>query len=436
MIKNLTLLLCFQLLSLFLTAQELGLHFMNNAIQQNQTNPAFFTDKKFVLSLPNAYAGFANSVGSVNDLLLEQDNGNYKIDKHNLMSRLGEDNMLRTELSLSAIGFGIGGKRWRASVGHQIRFNSLVRFPKALAELALDGNAKFIDETVNLAPELMLDVYSEIGVGFSYQLAKLTVGGRLKYLNGLANVLTEKKVVSVYTDPEFYALTVNTDYLVNTSASHEYGGMKNFDLDALEFKAGDIFGNNSGFAVDIGAQYEVNERLKVAASLVDLGMIKWKDHVYNNESKGEFTYDGIDVSTALDGDSLSYDNLMDSLTNTFDFVETQNAYRSSLPLKLYLSGQYQLNKWFRAGGLFLLENMNGKNLPAVALSGTAELGSICALGLVVSKSTLSKTSLGLNMNLNLGPIQLIALTDNILGLVNPLNNKSFNTRFGLNIAIQ
>ncbi len=417
-------------------AQEVGLSFMNGLWQRNQTNPAAFSKNKFVLSLPDVYAGISNSMGSFNDMLIEEADGSYLLEKTKLINQLNDKNMFRAEAAISTIGVGIGGKNWRASLGHQVRINSLLAFPKALAELGFEGNAQFVGETANVAPEFYLDTYSEIAAGFAMKFSKLKVGARIKYLNGIANVMTENNTASLYTDPDYYALTLNTDYRINTSATVPYGGLDEFGNETFNFDVSSLFGGNFGMAFDIGAEYDLTKQLTLSASITDLGFIKWKENVYNNESKGVYTFEGVDAEPILDGDEEFYTNVVDSIGNTFDFVETQEAYSSGLPVRNYLSATYQLNEFFRFGGLIMYERVHGHGMPAFAINAATDLGKIFSFGLVLSRSNMTKTILGANMNLKLGPVQLFALSDNVFAAINPLKNSAFNTRFGLNIAIK
>ena len=41
-----------------------------------------------------------------------------------------------------------------------------------------------------------------------------------------------------------------------------------------------LFGNpkNSGFGIDMGAQLKLNKKISLSASVVDLGIIQWKEN--------------------------------------------------------------------------------------------------------------------------------------------------------------
>ena len=81
-------LLCFCLSLSTLSAQELGLHFMNNVWQSNLTNPAISPDQKIIFSFPSGYGNFAHSAIAFNDAIITTSEGVKKIDGARLVAGL------------------------------------------------------------------------------------------------------------------------------------------------------------------------------------------------------------------------------------------------------------------------------------------------------------------------------------------------------------
>ena len=438
MFKNIfSIVFCFFLVSTTtLEAQQLGLHFMDNVWQVNHTNPAKAPDQKVIFSFPSAYGNFTHSALSYNNLVSTNAEGLTVLNSKQLLANLEDQNYLNFQGSGESFNLAISVLNMQFSLHHAVKLNGVFSYPKSLVELAFEGNAPFIGQEVDIAPSFNLLAYNEIGLGFNARLAKLHVGGRIKTLTGIATLYSNQASIKLNTDEEIYQLGVSSDYQINAA------GLLSVNIDGSDFSTdfrddftfGELLKSNRGWAIDLGAQYKVSDKLTVAASVVDLGFIRWKENAANLTSKGNFEFSGFDIDNFINEDEVTLSANVDSLFNTFNFVQTNEAFTTALPSKIYLSGTYQVVPLFRAGALAYLENQKGKTFKAFALNGTLTLGRIFHLGAVYSIYNRSYSNVGLNFQLKLGPVQFFGASDNIFAISRPANSRGTNGRFGLNLV--
>ena len=334
-------------------AQDFGLQMMNNVIQSNKINPAMMTDQKFVFSFPSFSTTIGNSVVAYNDLITVNAQGKNVLNGDHFVSLLSDNNDIWANADIETLNFSFGGNLWRVFVGHSIRSNALFSFPKTLAQVALQGNAQFIGQEVNIAPQFQAQTYSEWSVGAAIKLTKLTVGGRLKLLGGIGDISVANSKASIYTeDNSIYELTVDSDYEINSAGLIDIQGLDDIssdaELDILDASVKDfIFGGNTGLAIDLGATLQVTEKLSLGASIVDMGFINWKKNSKSHTSKGTYTYKGIDLLDIIEHDSETFENIADTLVDIFDFTSADKNYRTTTPARIYLNGSYAFSELFQ-----------------------------------------------------------------------------------------
>ena len=413
--------------------QEIGLHFMD-VFQTSKTNPAYISESKILVGLPQVHFNYFNTGGAFNKLIVDYLNDETSINAGTSLEKLAEnDNILRGVLQVETFNLGYRFGKIQLALNHSQKTDIYMNFPQTLAKLFFEGNGQYIGQTINLGHDLHLLSYNEFGLSGAIELSKLTAGVRVKYLTGIANASVGKNDISLFTDSDVYQLTLDSDYELNVSTLLNSEDLSSFELRLANFNSQDLITKNTGYAIDLGVTYQVNEKLKVAASVVDLGKIDWTENVDNFSSKGSTTYDGFDFSQFINNDSVSFNSTFDTLQANFDFEETNNSYSTNLAAKYYLSASYQFNEMLRFGGLFYNESYRGQNFPIFALSAQAKISKMLSVGGVYSGRDGSFFNLGLNFALNLGPARLFGTTDNILAVFNPYDNSNVNFRTGLNL---
>jgi len=296
-----------------------------------------------------------------------------------------------------------------------------------------EGNGQYVGATIDLAHQMNLTAYNEFALSAAMNFSKLTVGAKLKYLTGIANASVSNNALTLFTDSDIYQLTLTSDYTLNTSTIINSNNLSSFQLDFGNFGSDNLFTKNNGIAVDLGIVYQLNEKTKLSASVIDLGTINWTDNINNYSSKGNATYEGFEFSQFSDEGEIAFSNALDTLEEVFNFSETQNEYATNLPTKIYLSATYDMNEMWQLGGLFFTEIYQGKTFPMVALSGRAKITDKISVGGIYSARENNFFNLGLNFAVRIGSIELYGASDNILGVFNPYKSSNVNLRTGLNL---
>ncbi|HFC00860.1 MAG TPA: hypothetical protein ENJ53_08670 [Phaeodactylibacter sp.] len=411
----------------------MGLYFMD-VLQTSKTNPAYISDKKIEIGLPSIHLNYFNTGGSFNKLLVDYLNDKNSISVGNALNDLSKtDNVLRGVFEIETLHLRYRLGNIQLGLSHAQKTDVYMNFPKTMAKLFFEGNGQYIGQNIALDNELQLTSYNEFALSGAMKLSKLQIGARVKYLTGIANISTGNKMLSLYTDDDIYQLTLQTDYELNVSTLLSTNELSSFDLRISSNSLKNLLTKNSGAAIDLGVTYNVNKKLKIGASLLDLGQIKWTENATNYSSKGTVTYAGFDFAQFAKNDSISFNSAIDTLQSAFDFHQNHEDYSTTLPTKFYLSGSYQLNKMIRLGGLFYNETYRGQNFQMIALSGNAKLSKILSVGAVYSARKESPFNLGLNFVLKLGPAQIFATTDNVIAVFQPYKSSNVNLRGGVNL---
>ncbi len=422
-----------------MTAQlDLTTHFLEGVYQRNRSNPALLPNHNVVVQLPGIFNNFGSRGITYNDLITENADGETILSIDQALEGLEPDNYVRNNLDVEALSFGIFvTPNVFVQAGYTARGNAYFLFPKELPSLVWNGNAQYIGQEVEVAPDVLTNVYHEIQLGAAVKVNEnFTVGGRFKILNGVADISVDRKNFSVFTDDDVYQIRTNADFQVSSTGALIYDeDLEDIELDPENgnFTFENIWTGNNGFAVDLGAQLRLGN-LEISASVLDLGNLNWNDNVNNLSIGGVFEFAGLDASDAILSDSLEIGSVIDSLEDAFDVVETNETYTTRLPVKTFLSANYHFSDFWSAGGLLYLEGYRGAFFPALAANVQAAPLHWLTVGGTYSWRYNRFDNLGLNAAVRLGPVQLVAATDNIITAFDPGNANHTNFRFGLNLV--
>lgn len=397
---------------------DFTLYHMRLVPQRIYQNPAFVPQCRTFVGMPvisSIYFHGSNAF-SYNDLITREADDSLRIDVDKLLSKLDDRNNLfmNFDIDLLSFGFKVAGSYY---ITFSARERTIERFmyPKDLINFVWKGNAAIgLGKELQFSPSLDAFVFDEYALGLAKTFNdKFTLGMRFKYLNGRANIYTERAKASLYTDANDYCLRLNSDILIRTAGIDSLSDQKTKDI---------IKGGNPGLGIDIGVAYKLNSKFSFSASILDLGSIKWKKQLLALESRrpGEVvTFEGIDINEFINKDSVGnpLNAVLDSLADQFKIDSVYNqSYKTNLPARFYVGADFNINDKNTVGLLFHGQYYDKKFLPAFSLSYYTQLGRM--LGLSASYNIMNKSSnnFGLGMSLNLGPMQIYATTDNILAI--------------------
>jgi len=442
------------MISSSISAQKMNntLYLMQNVPQSNQLNPAIQPECKVFLGFPglsSIYYNYANNGFAYDDIIkngtgIQSDS--LVVDINSFHEALQSTNTISNQFEMTLFALGIRAKSLFFTLDISTKMDSRIGFDKGLVSFLKDGNAAFLGRTANLGA-IGLDgtAYHEVALGISKEInEKLTVGIKGKMLFGVANMHMDESNLSVYTSESGDLVRLHSRQLMKVSMpldiAQDSDGYVD-DIDILDDDMDETFfsgTNNKGFAFDLGATYEFNEKTTFYASILDIGGIKWND-TYELYQDATFDWQGADWSQSGNSNDPNFreiedvfDDLTDSIGDAFRYNDRSGSYTRALPCKVYLGGSYKLNDRVNVGAVSRTEIFNGKLRPSLSLSANTRVIRNFSASLSYSMVNNSYNNVGAGIAAKLGPFQIYAVSDNILAM-NPNTAKTANLRFGVNM---
>ena len=426
--------------------QDLSLLFLSEVGQHSYANPAFESEYGLTVGLPilsSNYVGLSNTGFTYNDVF-SRNNGSLYLNLDNLVGELDDVNHFEADASIDLLHLNYKADEYLSfSLNLTARTYKNVMYPGDLVDFIVAGNEPFIGDQLSVSPAVESFSFVELGLGASYRLTeRLRIGGRLKLLGGIESATTQHAQLDLQTDADTYHLTAVANASLLTS------NFQRMDAEGLDLRNVN-FMNNLGFAIDIGATYQVTDRLEVGLSLLDLGSVKWKENIYEyylDPQQANYTFEGSPINELFEDGSAPFEAIIDTIQDNFDFQErTSSSYSTSLPVKSYLTGKYQLTNSLSAGAAVFMQHYQDRWKSAVGLNLTKQFSRLLTTSLTYSMREDTYDNFGGGISLNLKPVQFYLVSDNLLnalyhgvtdgkfnGYIN--NSRSMNVRFGINLV--
>ncbi len=466
------------------------LYHMKGVPQNHYLNPAFQPKCNIYIGFPalsSISLGYDNNSLDFDDIIFKG-SGEFadslitplhpSYDTDLFLDKLHDRLYISPEVSLSLLTFGFRSKAWYFTFDLSDVNSFRLSLPKDLFGIMLQGNGAYVGKTADFSNfNVDINYYRQYSVGASRNITdKLTAGLKGKLLFGKANFSFDDVDIGLYTDPETYNLLFHSKFTMHSSGPYEFNDSLGNPVDVLyatwleSLFSGDIdlsvlegtdasylleHGGNIGFAVDLGMEYRLNDRINFSASVIDLGFIKWKEDVYSFKQNGTFEFTGVDISEGLlseDFDSTmdaEFENLGDSIVDIFELTSSNDPYTTWLPTKIYLGATYRIHPLLTVGLLSRSEIYGGKLRQSVTLSANTLLANFLSLSVSYSMMNYSYNNLGIGMAIRGGPIQFYFVTDRIplsYSMIEISDNgdtqkipmffdqRTLNFRFGLNLT--
>jgi hypothetical protein len=427
---------------------DIGLTFLPETYQSTFVNPAFRQSAKYQIALPSVSAQVYHSGFTLADLTRYVGQTDY--DQSELINEMPE--ISEFVLHNWIAPFSLAYQHGELQFGLHTRFQAIdyYAYPREAFAMVWQGNSNFIGDTVEVGPNLEALLYRETGVSASFPLGdKVRAGIRLNYLTGLINASTDRHEAYLYTNPEYYQVTLEMDYRLRIASQLD------IDLDTLidgrkllfDPKVGDFFGfgGNSGYSMDLGLTFTPTPQWQVDVSMINFGSIKWDTNTRAYLSKGSTTFEGLDpqgrgwgptgdssLTAALLADANA---ALDTIWEDIGRVRQDTVYRTPLPARFYLSGRYHLNDQFTFGLAWSGQGYQSRLIHLISAYAGVNLGRWLTAGATYTYHFDYKSLLGLHTRVNLGPVQFFASAGNLLGLIQPDKVRAFNLTTGLNVTL-
>jgi hypothetical protein len=432
--KILSILLLFLAFNGF-SQQDFIMYGLQDIPQSTYSNPSNRYDGKFFIGFPaltSHYFSFSNSGFSYSDAVSKKGDSLY-LNFDDLLKEIDDKNYLsiNSKTDLLAFGFSLGDKtQLTFNVTENMNFKFV--YPKDFIQFITKGNASFNGETANFdGIGFGANHYREYGVGISRQITnKLRIGLRGKYLYGMENIYSEKTDISLTTDSSTFEILAEADITYRTSGLNTTDNAKDDIVDYLSGR------DNTGFAADFGADYQFNDKLSFNASVLDIGYINWNHDIETQSNNGgTFNFSGIEIDAfgSRDTSSEVFDEILDSLENTFELTESNESYTTKLTPRIYIGANYKLSERHMAGFLIQTEVFQGTVKPSFTLTYNRKMTKWITLASSYSYFNNSYSNLGFGFSLDPGPVQFYVISDNLLGAFQPQNTRHLQVRFGMNL---
>lgn len=453
------------------SAQNSQVMYYMNLPQNHFLNPALRPTNSLYIGLPilsginlninNNFVNFPDVFikGQPKDSIITFLHPDYNVDK--FLAKIRDKNFLEPEsiVQLLGVGFSIGEDGY-LFLDINERIDGNIVLPGDLFKLALKGNEGFAGSKIDLS-SLRGDMkyYREFGIGFSKKFTdKLRIGIKGKLLFGIAGASINNKSLGITVNDD-YSHTLDANLIVNISGPVNVYMDSKHNIDSIAFDdnrfktsggtAEFISGKkNLGLGLDIGATYDLTDRIVVSAAITDIGFIRWKKDVTNLKANNQFEFSGLNMLDVLNGtktiDEVGQD-MLDSLKNAFVVTNSKAPFTTYLPFGFSLGGSYNVTKQFSVG-LLSYSRIIGKQLrEALTLSANINLGNALSTTLSYTAENHQYDNLGAGLAFRVGIAQFYLVTDRIPIMWNkikdkkntiilPANWNTINLRLGMNLV--
>lgn len=302
-------------------AQNPTTYFMEGSTLRMHYNPAFAPHRGY-FNVPGAggvQVG-VNSSLTLDNLLYPRDGRlvtlfDASVPTSEALRNIRDKNTLTAGTRVNLLGFGsyTRNRKHFWSFDLNLHASATLNIPGKLVEFVKRGT----DGSIR---DLGISVETYADAGFSYSLPllddKLYIGARAKVLVGLgrAKLTFDRMDVTLHDDRwavDTYATLDANIPEAEINYRYDEEGRPYFELSDIRMKGFKPTGY--GFAVDLGATYNVLPDLQVSLSVTDLGFIDWdKENNIRGHSEEHVEYTGITVENDMTFASpdFSFDDLL------------------------------------------------------------------------------------------------------------------------------
>jgi hypothetical protein len=418
-------------------------YFMDHLPIANTLNPSFHPPNNFFIDLPLISSLYISADGPFSYAEITSNSTSddkVYLDKYKILSTMNPVETISFDFKTEIGKFGFKAGNHFFSFNASKVVSTDISLERNLMEFLLfgNGNDKFLGKEVLFSKSgFNATYYHELGAAWAFNVNdKFTFGLRMKYLNGVMNVMSKKAEMTLYTDPDHnYALSASTDLIIQTASAIGYIDELDFS-DPMDYMFME-FSNNHGYGGDIGIAYQPVPKMNLSASVIDLGMIHWNDYVKSYKSKypnEKYTFEGFDLSDLINGGNIADSiTILDSLDEHFRIVEVNENYTSYLTPKAYFGVTYNVSKHDQFGFLIRGKFPQNNLLTSYTLNYRRTFGDVLA---VFINYTIKQNSnqVGFGLSLRAGPVMLYAMNDVVDAFFQPAQVKGYNVQFGISMV--
>lgn len=453
------------------SAQNSQVLYYMNIPQNHLANPALRPSNSVYIGLPglsginlnvnNNFVNFSDIFlkGQPKDSIISFLHPGYDVEK--FLAKIKNKNFFEPEITIPLFGVGFSvGRDGYVFLDINERIEGNIVLPEDLFRLALKGNEEFVGSKIDLSSlRAGMKYYREFGIGYSRNFTdKLRIGIKGKLLFGIADVSLDNKSLGITVNDD-YSHTFDANLIVNMSGPVTVYENSKHNIDSIVFddsrlktsggRVDFLSGKkNMGLGLDIGATYDITDRIVVSAAITDLGFITWKKDVVNLKANNQFKFSGLNMLDFFNGtktiDELGKDYL-DSLKNAFVVSNSKAAFTTYLPFGISFGASYNVTKQFSVGLLSYTRAIDKQLREALTLSANINLGNALSTSFSYTATNNRYDNLGAGLAFRAGIVQFYLISDRIPVMWNKIKDKNssvvipanwniVNLRLGMNLV--
>ncbi len=331
------------------------------AIHRNPANLAYMEDGSFELATILPIPNFSVNVGT-DFMTIDEYNyyfGGVEVngetvprelteeDKENLKNLFADGGILYSSSNINYLSFVYKFDKSIGAVGFSISDNAteISSFPQGLIELTMEGNVvgrAYDFNDLDFKGSYLRNYTFTYARDFSDLIpsspfSSLTAGISLSYVQGFAMARTEEVQTEVVTNPD-NTIEVNGHFIGYVALSPDFNVTYDFDSlntndDGFSFSPFPTPAG-TGFGIDFGVNAELDDYLKIAFAINNIGSITWNKNVAKYESNTALLFRDI-----TDQDEV--DSLLDEIRMDGEFV---NEVTTDLPTVFRFGASLQVDK--------------------------------------------------------------------------------------------
>ncbi len=359
------------------------------------------------------------------------------------------DRAINGNMDINLLGVGFRKNKHFFSINIALHSSVYGIFDKELTDYLAKGNGSYLGKTMH-SETFAFDGYAwgELNLGFSTKaiMDKLSIGGRLRILSGIASLKSTNNNLAIKTTEMGDKIEI---YLQQNLQINAPIGVKKDTNNRLILK--ELFSSNNNFSyspfsnfglgLDLGAEYELNDKITLGTAITNLNFISWNaknsSEVAINVTKNDpIVIEGVSFSHKLinkENDSKEEKNDFEKTIERNSKVTNGKSYTTSLPTFYNLTTEYKLSKTFKTKALLgLVDRHNGFIGYEIALLGHFQPSSWFSASLSISKNSYQPVNFGSALVFGDG-FQMVIGSENLFGA----NGRNFSPNIfaGFNIRL-
>lgn len=452
--KNLIIIFILCLGTLSVEAQQTlhSSYFLKRMPMRHKLNPALINDYGYfsIPMLGNINIGVQSNL-SLKNFIYPTNDGNLMTFMHKdvsaneFLDNIKNFNSVEMNFDMSVLSFGFFGFNGYNTFDISLRSHTGMYIPEDLFRFMKLGMDNENGNSYHLRNFTMkTDNYVELALGHAHKINdKLTIGAKLKFLAGIANVQAKIHRMDITLSEDKWEIMANGQMdasVIGASLQTKANG----EIDDFDFDIDKPALSGWGLGTDLGATYKLLDHLTLSAAVVDLGFIRWDKNLRGTTRNDEsFLFDGFDEIDINDDSSIDdqWDDIADQLEDMARFYETNapSVRSTSLRTTLNIGAEYSiLNDKISFGLLSSTRFSSPKTWTEIV--GSANFRPASWFNVAVT-GTLSNYGPNWGWVLNLCPrgFNFFIGTDHMVTRVTPqyipTKNATINLNFGISIPM-